>query len=92
MVAQAYIVRRVVPDIVGGHQYLLVLKMRSSWDPWYTERAMQKLAAQPQLEGFYLLTWQVARPNLGTACREFPGALIYDRKAWGADPDAQKRA
>jgi TonB family protein len=79
----AYIIAKKVPEIVGGHQHFLLLKLGfGNNDVEKAQQVLNELAILPELAGFYLLTWPAATKKLANACTTLPTGLVFDRKTW----------
>jgi TonB family protein len=85
-IKQAWLLRRVIPDILGGGQPVLVLSLNSPrWFSVSHEEVLQAipdLACNGQLEKYIIMVQEDIHKNLGATCKTLPGAFIYDRKLW----------
>jgi TonB family protein len=80
-IKQAWLVVRKRAEILRD-QPVLVVKLGSPDTirllPIEVNQAVSDLAKMPELEGFYLTTWEGILSNLGTACKSLARAHIYD--------------
>ena len=77
-----YVVAKNVPEIVGGHQHILVAQLSLAWTENNSEKAhevLQALAKAEEVAGFYLLTWDAAPTTLTKSFKNLPTAKIYEK-------------
>jgi TonB family protein len=88
----AFLVKRVLPEIMGGSEHVLVVDLAY---PLFglreeeTTRAREillRLKNLPEFAPFYITTKNGIKTNLGKACKSFENASIYDRAKWKGTP------
>ncbi len=81
----AYVVAKKVPEIVGGHQHILLLNLKGLFGTLSSDRAQEVLdvlCVDPAFAGFYLMTWPAAPKSLTDAVESLPTAKVFDKSKW----------
>jgi TonB family protein len=87
-IKEAWIVSRKLPEVLGGHQHVFVVRMLSSGispnvsDAEATSVYKALANGHSMFGDCFIMPRDGATPNLAKACDQLPGARIYDRKTY----------
>lgn len=79
-VTEAFVVAKLVPEILGGYQHILCVKVSAFTSDEQALELLQRLSHHENVAGFYLLTWPAVPGNLRSACTTLANSKVYDRK------------
>ncbi len=91
-IKEAFLVSKVVDDIIGGSQTVLVLKLdKPFWafnDLEFGKKVIGEVLRYQGLAGCYVVSWVSVKTNLAQSVQIIDGAHIYERKSFHANLDS----
>lgn len=93
-VKEAFLISKIVPALVGGHQHILVVKIGGLY---VSQDEMNKVVGglagdTAVLSGFYITTWEGLKNVARQACKKIASAKVYERDKWDAAKSLEMRA
>ncbi len=83
LITEAYVVAKVVPDILGGHQHILVLILAPMVNDEVAAQILDNVSRYGEaVKGFYIMLSKVTPSKLMKACKDYSDSKIYDAKTW----------
>lgn len=83
LLSEAYVVAKVVPEILGGHQHILVLVLAPMVNDEISGQILDRVCNYGKaVSGFYILLAKATPSKLMKACRDYSDSKVYDAKNW----------